>query len=60
MAAANVGSKKYSETNCHLCKCQFTLTFLACSLQGLCSYDQYRCGTPLTLMSPGLGMGEYL
>lgn len=43
-----------------LCNCHFSLTSLVCSLQGLCSYDQYRCGKPLCLMSPGLDMATYL
>lgn len=43
-----------------LCYCPFSLTSPVCSLQGLCSYDQYRCGTPLPLMSPSLGMAVYL
>lgn len=40
--------------------CQFSLTSLVCSLRGLCSYDQYKCGTPLPLMSPGLNMAVCL
>lgn len=40
--------------------CETLLTFLVCILQGLCSYDPCRCGTPLPLMSPGLDKVMYL